>query len=190
MYYFLLLNVLKNSLPHLVDLFVIYTGTSHPFEFSSLVSHLYPTVCLRSPFLSILLCTIVCQQQQQSKASGKKRIANWFWSLYLINVQREWMVGNNETHFFPHQKELSRLIQQQSGANHSQWIKKKAVSGTMTPTLDKNRRMEMGTMKRDEKCISMLCVRVRERARRTTTAPTADALRFSSPEKLLRMNFN
>lgn len=46
MCYFLLLEVLENSLPHLVDLFVIYTGTSHPFEFSSLISHLYPTVCL------------------------------------------------------------------------------------------------------------------------------------------------
>lgn len=69
------------------------------------------------------------------------------------------MVGNNETHFFPRQKELSRLMQQRSGGeNHSQWIKNITVSRTMTPTLDKNRRMKMSTMKQNEKCISMLWV--------------------------------
>lgn len=94
---------LKNSLHHNSSIFLRFIPV-HRIPLSFL--HWFRTfiqlsVCLRSSFL---LFTIVCQQQQQQqqwwtqyrKASDKKRIANWFWSLYLINVQSGWMVGNNE----------------------------------------------------------------------------------------------
>lgn len=69
----------KNSLPHLVNLFAIYTGTSYSFEFHSSKEFFSCTlnlpycVCIRL-FSAILFFKAVCQQQhKQSNRKGEKK---------------------------------------------------------------------------------------------------------------------
>lgn len=175
---------LKNSLPHLVDVFAIYAGSSHPFEFCSMVSHLNPTVCRRSSFLSILLFTIVCQRQQ-SKASGKKGIANWFWSLYLINGWQQW------NSLFPSPKETSWTHSTAERWNSSTMGEEYNGIGNDDADAGTEKKNENGYNEVKWKMYKhVVCMCVPERERRTTTTAPTDALRFSSPEKLLRVNFN
>lgn len=143
---------LKDSLPHLVNLFAIYTGISYSFEFHSLnvffslAPSIYPNASAFVFFLfSFFSSKVFVNDNKSAHCSRKKRIANWF---RFIKVQKEWMVGNNEPFFLSLQKELSQFIL-------NGW-RRETASAMMTPTL-KKKKIE-STIQWNGKCTRALCI--------------------------------